>query len=407
MENNNKLLLLGGGWSVLAVGGLLALEPMARSSGLALGLAVLVGGWLGLAAWCSGGKAAGAGKRSAAATADHGIAEHSSQAIVRIAAEFSTQITEMRGEIARTQNIFSEAIDKLVGSFHDINSRVQRQQEIGIQIISGAEENFGSLGTFEQFAEKTSQTLRQFVDGVVESSRLAMTLVEMTDQIGGQMTDVRKLLSEIEGIAKQTNLLALNAAIEAARAGEAGRGFAVVADEVRDLSGRTSHFSQQIRASLDGVQKTVDATEQAINQLAAQDMTFALTSKDDVEEAMRGIDALNQRTSGTVQELNHIAEQVQLAVGQAIVSLQFQDMVTQLLGHVGRRLEVLEEVVGDEQQMASALQDVRDPEATMRTLDALREHVDKVSQKLSTLKQGVDHNPVRQSGYDSGDVELF
>jgi methyl-accepting chemotaxis protein len=221
------------------------------------------------------------------------------------------------------------------------------------------------------------------------------------------MREVRGRLSEIEGIAKQTNLLALNAAIEAARAGEAGRGFAVVADEVRDLSGRTNHFSQQIREALTAMQAQIEASEKAIHHMAAQDMTFAITSKGDVEVAMSGIEAMNQRTGDSVAELNQIAEQVESSVNQAIVSLQFQDMVTQLLSHVMRRLDVMEEVVSDEEQMAVALRNTSDPEATMRTLDTLREHVDTVSQKLMTLKKGVDHNPVRQTGYSSGDVELF
>ena len=229
----------------------------------------------------------------------------------------------------------------------------------------------------------------------------------MTDRIATQMREVRGRLGEIEGIAKQTNLLALNAAIEAARAGEAGRGFAVVADEVRDLSGRTNHFSQQIRGALTTMQAHIDAAETAINHMAAQDMTFALTSKGDVEQAMNGIEEMNRRTGSSVAELNLIAEQVESSVNKAVMSLQFQDMVTQLLGHVIRRLDILDEVVSDEQKMAQVLSDSSDPAGAVVKLDALRDHVETLSQKLITLKKGVDHNPVRQTGYSSGEVELF
>ena len=82
-------------------------------------------------------------------------------------------------------------------------------------------------------------------------------------------------------------------------------------------------------------------------------------------------------------------------------------MVTQLLGHVKRRLDVLDEVVNDERQMAVALLETSDPEGTLRTLDGLRSHVEVLSEKLSVLKQGVNKNPVSQAGYRSGEVELF
>ena len=335
------------------------------------------------------------------------VLQHSSDAIERVSSEFTLQLGEVRNEVGRTQVIFAEAIVKLISSFHGINEHVSRQQHLGMEIISRDGNGEASLAEFETFAKKTSDTMRHFVDSVIENSRIAMTLVEKTDLITTQMRNVRGMLGEIEGIAKQTNLLALNAAIEAARAGEAGRGFAVVADEVRDLSGRTSHFSQQIRASLGDMQVTIDDTERAINQMAAQDMTFALTSKDDVEKAMVGIEDVNHRTGRVVSELSTIAEQVEVSVGQAVMSLQFQDMVTQLLGHVLRRLDVLDEILIDEQKMVSVLREGTDPEATMQVLDSLRAHVDTLAEKLSTLKQGVDHNPVRQSSYDSGDVELF
>lgn len=405
MSGINRVYLIGLPWSVLVLATLLASDVGARSGAVIFSFVVLVLGWLAVINLFAprGDESVGLPVRR---EADRQIIEHSSAALVRLSVEFAAQISEIRAELAQVRTIFSEAVTQLIESFHGMNEHVQRQRQLGMQVISG-DDNGGSAAEFELFASKTSETLRKFVESVVENSRLAMSLVEMTDRISNQMREVRGRLGEIEGIAKQTNLLALNAAIEAARAGEAGRGFAVVADEVRDLSGRTNHFSLQIRAALDGMQQTVDSSEQAINQMAAQDMTFALTSKADVEKAMAGIEDLNHRTGATVGELNQIAVQVETSVNQAVLSLQFQDMVTQLLGHIERRLDVLDEVVGDEQRMASVLRDTRDPAGTVDALDALREHVDQLAEKLGALKKGVEKNPVAQTAFASGDVELF
>jgi methyl-accepting chemotaxis protein len=407
MNHRKSLMMIGVGWSALVLAVLLWLEPAARS-GLILSalIGLIVGGLIITSLACR--KSVDDAVAVAAQQADNSVIEHSGKAIIRMSTEFAEQIREMRREVTRTQTIFNDAIGSLISSFHGINGQVQRQHALGLQIVSGSKsDSSGSLGEFEQFASKTSDTLRQFVDSVVENSRVAMGLVEMTDRIATQMREVRGRLGEIEGIAKQTNLLALNAAIEAARAGEAGRGFAVVADEVRDLSGRTNHFSQQIRGALTTMQAHIDAAETAINHMAAQDMTFALTSKGDVEQAMNGIEEMNRRTGNSVAELNLIAEQVESSVNQAVMSLQFQDMVTQLLGHVIRRLDILDEVVSDEQKMAQVLSDSSDPAGAVVKLDALRDHVETLSQKLITLKKAVNHNPVLQAGYASGDVELF
>jgi methyl-accepting chemotaxis protein len=122
---------------------------------------------------------------------------------------------------------------------------------------------------------------------------------------------------------------------------------------------------------------------------------------------MSSIEAMSRRTGDTVGELNVIANEVEVAVNQAVVSLQFQDMVTQLLGHVAKRLEVLDEVAADEQRLAGTLRETRDHASALAALDEIREHVGVLSQKLGALKQGVNNNPVNQTGFVSGDVELF
>jgi methyl-accepting chemotaxis protein len=405
MTGNGKHALIGLGWSMLVIAVLCAVDPAARNPSFIFAMIVLLAGWLVAASLTR----ASSGREIDEQTAHSGPHELISGSVVamsRVSEEISRQVGEMRGEVGRTQKIFSDAIDGLVASFYGMNAQVQRQQKLGIEIVSGGGES-GSLSEFQLFAGKTSDTMRQFVDSVVDSSKVAMSLVEMTDRIIAQMGEVRGTLGQIEGISKQTNLLALNAAIEAARAGEAGRGFAVVADEVRDLSARTNHFSQQIRDSLSKMQATVEASEQAIHQMAARDMTFAMTSKGDVEQAMNGINEINRRTGEAVCELNAIGHEVENSVNQAIMSLQFQDMVTQLLGHVGRRLDALDEIVGDENKLAKILENTATPEESRLALLAICSHIDHISQKMSVVSKKVDNNPVSQTGFASGDVELF
>jgi methyl-accepting chemotaxis protein len=216
------------------------------------------------------------------------------------------------------------------------------------------------------------------------------------ETISTQVSAVQGILGEIEAISKQTNLLALNAAIEAARAGEAGRGFAVVADEVRSLSMRTNQFSDEIRRHMDAVQGSMTSAHDAIHAVASMDMNFALQSKKRVQDTMTRLEEINRMTAEAVQHIDTLAAGVGREVDAAVRALQFQDLTTQLIGHTALRLETVREIMAG---MDMAVRQIRDiasgvPAAHQRIRDTVR----KASERTS---------PVNQGDMKSGDIELF
>lgn len=314
-------------------------------------------------------------------------------------------VQEQRGQfqsgnqdLERVKDLLRHAIEELVQRFGEMNKHIQSQRDLALSIVSAmSSHEHGPEGvSFSEFVLNTSKTMEAFVDNTVNTSKIAMSLVETMETIDHEVNAIIGILSEIESIAKQTNLLALNAAIEAARAGEAGRGFAVVADEVRALSQRTNQFSHQIRGHMDGVHSSLVVAHESIFSVASMDMNFALQSKQRVQGTMMRIGEINQAMSVSAQRIDEHAGRVSVEVNAAVTALQFQDMSNQLIehaqsrtGNVGLLVESLAACIQEQRQINDGL-------AQARTW--LREHAQRESER---------NHPVKQESMSSGDIELF
>jgi methyl-accepting chemotaxis protein len=319
------------------------------------------------------------------------------ESLSAVSASVSAQLGAVRDEIDRVKTLLSDGILKLSDSFNGMHMHTRAQQEIALHITAQGAGADDQADSFDRFIGNTSNVMQRIVDSVIENSRIAMELVELTDTISKRATDVEQILSEIGAIAKQTNLLALNAAIEAARAGESGRGFAVVADEVRSLSARTSSFSQQIGGLMQSMRDGVRQTEAAISQMASQDMTFALNSKGEVESVLAAVERLNlQRQQGVAQLSDHSAA-MDGEVDRAVTAMQFQDLVSQLIGHVEERVEALDQLSRELGSLARAGDRPGDLERAAQTLQT----------RLTGLPAIKEVHSVNQAHIAAGDIELF
>ncbi|WP_405622956.1 methyl-accepting chemotaxis protein [Pseudomonas caspiana] len=154
-----------------------------------------------------------------------------------------------------------------------------------------------------------SSTINQAVDVI-------RTLSSESTQIGG-------VLEVISSIAEQTNLLALNAAIEAARAGEQGRGFAVVADEVRLLAQRTQKSTAEIQSMIERLQTHSDAAVKVIadssrsSQLTIEQANQAGQSLTSISQALRNLNSLNASIASATLQQSHVVEDINQNVTQA------------------------------------------------------------------------------------------
>ncbi|OPX97854.1 MAG: Methyl-accepting chemotaxis protein CtpH [Syntrophorhabdus sp. PtaB.Bin006] len=217
-------------------------------------------------------------------------------------------------------------------------------------IAASASETAQIANEGEMIVDKSVKEVKEIAQTVDESAAFVKTLGERSHQIG-------EIITVINDIADQTNLLALNAAIEAARAGEQGRGFAVVADEVRKLAERTANATSEIGSMIsaiqEGVSQAVGSMESATRKVetgvelsnsAGQSLRLIVQSVEQLQLMVQQIASATEEMSATSEQITRDIEQIaSVSQGVAVSSRQ----TTQASSEMAQLSETFELLVGE------------------------------------------------------------
>ncbi|KFE43865.1 chemotaxis protein [Pseudomonas syringae] len=226
------------------------------------------------------------------------------------AAEELSAVTEQTSAGVNSQKVET---DQVATAMHEMSATVA-------EVARNAEQASEAASTADKEARAGDKVV---AEAIVQIERLAAEVLRSTDAmtvLEQESDKIGKVMDVIKAVAEQTNLLALNAAIEAARAGEAGRGFAVVADEVRGLAQRTQKSTEEIEALVAGLQngtRQVSSIMLSSRELTNSSVTLtrkAGTSLESITLTVSNIQAMNQQIAAAAEEQSAVAEEISRSI---------------------------------------------------------------------------------------------
>uniref|UniRef100_A0A7C2B2C5 Methyl-accepting chemotaxis protein n=1 Tax=Pseudomonas graminis TaxID=158627 RepID=A0A7C2B2C5_9PSED len=246
-------------------------------------------------------------------------------------------LSNMQGNLKGTVQQIATASDQLASAAEELtmvtddstrglmrqNDEIQQAATAVNQMTAAVEEVARNAASASQVSAQTSEDAikgqQQVKQAVTAMNTMTVEITESTHRVealAGQIRDITQVLDVIRGIAEQTNLLALNAAIEAARAGEQGRGFAVVADEVRALAHRTQTSTGEIESMITKVRNGADEAVKAMGKsqtIAVHTQSLATEAGHALERISEGVSQMNERNlviASAAEEQAQVAREV-------------------------------------------------------------------------------------------------
>ncbi|MCW1936918.1 methyl-accepting chemotaxis protein [Pseudomonas sp. o96-267] len=247
--------------------------------------------------------------------------------LVRQIVEMTGQLTELVGQVSEQAQRSEQAMGQQRHETDQVATAINEMSAAAHEVAKSAQ----NAAEAAQQTDREGQAAKSVVDGSIQRIHSLVEDIRSSgvslDSLQQDVQSIVSVLDVIRSIAEQTNLLALNAAIEAARAGEAGRGFAVVADEVRALASRTQQSTQEIQGMIDrlqqGTQQSVTSMRRSSDagELTSEQANKAGESLDAIAQLIATINAMNAQIASAAEEQTAVAEEINRSVHQIAVAV--------------------------------------------------------------------------------------
>lgn len=282
----------------------------------------------------------------------------------------------MLTELLSTQ---AKNVEQASYSLTDRFKSMAQNTKIQADIIQELSSKFGlieienKIVTINDFVDLFSKTLDAAVAKIIFVSQRALSVVFSIDDAIMNLKEIDKFSKEIQKITKQSNLLALNALIEAHRAGEAGRGFTVVANEVKVLSSDIATLSGNMSVRTAMISRNVSETLGVLKEIATTDMTDSVQTQETLGELLNGLVKQNEKNKVTIDNSVASSRVITRDIQQSIVDMQFQD----------RNSQITENAVAIIQQCLSMFDDIKNK------LEALPHSIHPDDHAVQSAVQGI------------------
>ncbi|MCO8161211.1 methyl-accepting chemotaxis protein [Pseudomonas sp. 21LCFQ010] len=273
---------------------------------------------------------------------------------IREVASTAAQLGDVANQVVQASNSSIGSSDEQAHRTESVAAAINELGAAAQEIARNAAQTSQKSGDASQLAGDGRQVVQQSIGAMNELSAKISESCARIEALNGKTANIGQILEVITGISQQTNLLALNAAIEAARAGEAGRGFAVVADEVRNLAHRTQDSAQQVQGMIEELQ--TGARDAVTTMLASQrhsESSVDITNRagerlgsvtqriDEINEMNQSVAAATEQQTAVVESINMDISQINSLNQQGVDNLKLTLQACNSLEQQTRRLQQL------------------------------------------------------------------